>query len=55
MKTGHTFKLKCGNIGKVTEIFSQGFNYHTLNIAGDCISGQRYITKTLFKVEYENS
>lgn len=44
MKLGDTFTTDCRNTGKVTEVFSLGFNYHTLNADGDCIKGQRYLT-----------
>jgi len=45
---GFKFSLSCGSIGKVTEVFANGFHYHTLNENGDCILGQRYMTKSYF-------
>ena len=51
---GDEFILKDGNTGKVTEVFSQGFNYHTLDKLGHCIKGQQYILKYNFKLELES-
>jgi hypothetical protein len=48
LKLGLLFKLSAEKTGKVSEIFSQGFNYHTLDIDRNCIQGQQYMLKTAF-------
>lgn len=49
IKYGDRFELGGGLIAKVTEMFSVGLNYHTLNDAGDCIASQKYATKSDFQ------
>lgn len=34
------------NFGVITEMHSEGINYHTVNADGDTIHGQRYIKRT---------
>ena len=46
MKLGDKFELKCGNTAKVSELFSQGFNYHTLDKDGNCIAAMKYCLKS---------
>ena len=46
MKLQYTFMLPGGNHGVVTEIFAQGFHYHTYDKSGNVIHGQRYMLKT---------
>ena len=44
--TGDSFKLNCGNTAKVTEVFSNGFNYHTLDGNYNCVKSQQYCLKS---------
>jgi hypothetical protein len=48
MVLGKMFNIKNGERGKITEIFCNGFNYHTLDDKGNCIKGQKYMLKTDF-------
>ena len=48
MKLQYTFMLPDGNHGVITEIFAQGFNYHTYNQDGDVVKGQQYMLKSDF-------
>ena len=50
IKLGDELTLKCGNVGVITEVFFEGFNYHTIDEAGNCIKGQRYCLRS----NYEN-
>jgi hypothetical protein len=34
--------------GKITEVFSQGFHFHTIDKDGNCIKGQQYKLKSEF-------
>lgn len=48
IKLGSRFHLPNKNILKVTEVFSQGLHYHTLNEQGDCIKPQQYVMHNHF-------
>jgi hypothetical protein len=48
MKLQYTFALPEGNNGVITEMFAQGFNYHTYNKDGDVVKGQQYMLKSDF-------
>ena len=48
MKLGLLFELEDGNFGKITEMFSQGFHYHTMDREGNCVKGQQYMLKSDF-------
>ena len=51
MKLQYTFMLPDGNHGVITEMFAQGFNYHTYNKDGDVVKGQQYMLKSDFYKE----
>jgi len=46
MKIGYEFKLVTEQIARVSEVFAIGFNFHTFDANGNCISGQQYCLKT---------
>jgi hypothetical protein len=48
IQLGLLFELSEKATGKVTEVFANGFNYHTLDRSGNCIKGQQYALKSDF-------
>jgi hypothetical protein len=53
IKLGVMFQLKDDLQGKITEAFSQGFNYHTLDKKGNCVKVQQYMLNVDFEGKYE--
>lgn len=49
---GRMFNISEGVFGKITEEFSQGFNFHTVDGEGNCLVGQEYILKSNFNDGY---
>lgn len=45
IRLGKRFHLTDKTYGKITEVFADGFHYHTMNLRGDCIKGQQYMLK----------
>tara|TARA_R110001632_G_scaffold215943_2_gene343275 strand:+ start:469 stop:642 length:174 start_codon:yes stop_codon:yes gene_type:complete len=45
---GDIFRIEIKKVGYISEIFSQGFNYHTLDEKGNCIKGQIYMSNDEF-------
>lgn len=42
------FRIDETTFGEISECFSQGINYHTLDKEGNCIKGQQYVLRSDF-------
>jgi hypothetical protein len=49
MKIGSRFKIDSNTYGKISNIFSLGFLYHTVDQEGNCLKGETYQLKDSFK------
>lgn len=43
VRVGDTFRVSEGE-AQVSQCYSKGFHYHTLDAKGNCIIGERYMT-----------
>lgn len=55
LKLGHTFQICTNQVGKVTELFANGFLYHTLDLEGNCLIGQQYLTRSDYHQKFEEA
>jgi hypothetical protein len=55
LKLGHTFQICANQVGKVTELFANGFLYHTLDLEGNCLIGQQYLTRSDYHQKFEEA
>ena len=46
IKLQYTFMVDDVNHGVVTEVFAEGFHYHTYDKMGNVVRGQQYMLKT---------
>ena len=49
VRVGNRFIISENLIGKITEVFALGFNYHTLDGVGNCVKGQTHMLKSDFE------